>query len=66
MMLEYVYTNHHESAETAVVTTLSQAPVKWFTAHLASASGPSSGWTKHAHWDWRSEQRKCGFLPQQS
>ena len=35
MMLEYVYTNYHESAETAVVNTLSQAPVKLFTAHLA-------------------------------
>ena len=35
MMLEYVYTNYHKSAETAIVTTLSQAPVKWCTAHLA-------------------------------
>ena len=35
MMWEYVYTNYHESAETAVVNTLSQAPVKLFTAHLA-------------------------------
>ena len=34
-MWEYVYTNYHESAETAVVNTLSQAPVKLFTAHLA-------------------------------
>lgn len=60
MMLEYVYTNYHESAKTAVVNTLSQAPIeKLFTAHLAKVPlDQTPGGQRNTPCDWSPEQRK--------
>lgn len=51
------------SSNSCEVNTLKSGSVKMFTAHQQGASGPNSRWTKHTHCDWRSEQRKCCFLP---